>query len=1064
MPAVQETAYRRLKSTVSERELREVYTPSREEQALAERSTSGPVALVAFLCLLKTFQPLGYPVPLTAIPRHIVDYLAQHVGQPVTTSDLVTYDASGTRRRHLKVIRDHLGIQPFSRVAQQAMEDAMEAAVLTKDDLVDLINIAIEELVRQRFELPAFSAFERTAAQVRRRSNRRCYLQTLAALSSDEQQRLDALFVVVPATPPTAPSPPTNPSNLASAQSRPSPWTPWNRLKEEPGKATLTHLKELLEHLDWLNGWQMSTITDTAGPALVGIPAVKVKRFATEAATLDAARMQHMQPRKRYTLALSLLVTRKAQALDDLAEMAIKRLLKLHQQGKEGFEAYRSEHQGRVDELIAVLREVTQAYRGEGVLEERLEAIEAAFAGKSAAVLEDCDKHVAFVTNTYYPFLSQFYSSHRALLFKFLRAVTLRSAHQDTALETTISFLVANEHRSGDWLNIGQVERLPFHGYRPRPSSLATPPLAPHLAPLVDLGWMSDVWWRIVSGQRKRTPLPRRVKRQYFEIAVFTQILWDLKIGDLYIEGSDLYANTWAQGISWEEYAERVDAYGEMLDFPVDGPGFVAHLRDWLENTAREVDTAFPESQVTIENGEPIIHKPAKKAAPRDLMYLEAQLAERLEPVNLLDILADVQFWLHWCEFFGPISGFESKLEDAIERYLMTVFAYGTQLGPTQTARSLPDIDRRQLAWIHQHHISEESLDKANTRVINAYARFDLPKRWGSGKRASADGTKWEIHVQNLLAEYHIRYGGYGGIGYYHISDTYIALFSHFIPCGVWEAVYILDGLLKNASEIQPDEVSGDTQAQNTVVFGLAHLLGIRLMPRIRNLKELTFYRPDPQSTYTHIDALFTDTIDWDLIQTHVPDLLRIVLSIKEGSMTASTILRKLSTYSHKNKLYQAFRELGRVVRTVFLLQYLADPELRATIQAATNKSEAFNHFVQWLAFGNGGVIPTNNRAEQRKYLKYNQLLANCVIFATTVAISRALVDLTTEGYAVTGEAIAALSPYVTAHIIRFGRYGLDRSRQPPPLDFGEIDVPSIARTVLQARLLSALPVEKMRS
>ena len=66
-----------------------------------------------------------------------------------------------------------------------------------------------------------------------------------------------------------------------------------------------------------------------------------------------------------------------------------------------------------------------------------------------------------------------------------------------------------------------------------------------------------------------------------------------------------------------------------------------------------------------------------------------------------------------------------------------------------------------------------------------------LPKFWGSGKRVSADGTKWDLYEQNLLSEYHIRYGGYGGIGYYHVSDTYIALFSHFIPCGVWEAVYI---------------------------------------------------------------------------------------------------------------------------------------------------------------------------------------------------------------------------------------------------------------------------------
>lgn len=86
--------------------------------------------------------------------------------------------------------------------------------------------------------------------------------------------------------------------------------------------------------------------------------------------------------------------------------------------------------------------------------------------------------------------------------------------------------------------------------------------------------------------------------------------------------------------------------------------------------------------------------------------------------------------------------------------------------------------------------------------MINGYNRFRLPELWGSGRSASADGTKWDLYEQNLLSEYHIRYGSYGGVGYYVISDQYIALFSHFISCGVREAVFILDGLLQNRSDI----------------------------------------------------------------------------------------------------------------------------------------------------------------------------------------------------------------------------------------------------------------------
>jgi hypothetical protein len=194
-----------------------------------------------------------------------------------------------------------------------------------------------------------------------------------------------------------------------------------------------------------------------------------------------------------------------------------------------------------------------------------------------------------------------------------------------------------------------------------------------------------------------------------------------------------------------------------------------------------------------------------------------------------------------------------------------------------------------------------------------------LPKLWGSGKHASADGMKWDLYERNLLSERHVRYGGYGGIGYYHVSDTYVALFSHFIPCGVWEAVYILDGLLKNRSDIQPDTVHADPQGQATPVFGLAYLLGIDLMPRIRNWKGLTLFRPSKTARYKHIDSLFTDAIDWSLIETHLPDMLRVVLSIRAGRISAPTLLRKLGTHSRKNRLYQAFQEPRRVVRTTFL-------------------------------------------------------------------------------------------------------------------------------------------------
>lgn len=133
--------------------------------------------------------------------------------------------------------------------------------------------------------------------------------------------------------------------------------------------------------------------------------------------------------------------------------------------------------------------------------------------------------------------------------------------------------------------------------------------------------------------------------------------------------------------------------------------------------------------------------------------------------------------WLNLHESFGPLSGYDGKIDDPFNRFVATLFCYGCNLGPTQTAKSLKGFSRKQVAMLNTKHITEDRLAKAIEKVVNAYNKFELPGYWGSGKRVGADGTMWNVYEQNLLSEYHIRYGGYGGIGYYHVSDKYIALF-----------------------------------------------------------------------------------------------------------------------------------------------------------------------------------------------------------------------------------------------------------------------------------------------
>ena len=424
---------------------------------------------------------------------------------------------------------------------------------------------------------------------------------------------------------------------------------------------------------------------------------------------------------------------------------------------------------------------------------------------------------------------------------------------------------------------------------------------------------------------------------------------------------------------------------------------------------------------------------------------MERLLKERMAPVGILEALANTEHWLGWTRHFGPVSGFEAKLDRPRERYLATAFCYGCGLGPSQAARSLKGFDRRHVAFVNQRHATEEVLDRAIASVIDAYAGVALHRHWGTGGSASADGMKWNVHPQSLMTEYHIRYGGYGGIGYYLVSDTYIALFSRFIACGAYEGHSILDFVGEDRGALQPDTVHSDTHGQSAPIFGLAHLLGIELMPRIRNWQDLHLYRPHREARYAHIDALFTATIDWELIAAHLPDMLRVALSIRAGRLLPSAVLRRLATHSRKNRLYFAFRELGRAIRTAFLLRYLGSVELRRAISAATNKSEHFNRYAQWVSFGGGGLVTAAARDEQRKMIKYNHLVANLLIFHTVVGMTKALDAIAGSAWhdAITPEALAGLSPYQTEHVNRFGNYVLDLTTPPAPLPF---DLPARAR------------------
>jgi hypothetical protein len=158
-------------------------------------------------------------------------------------------------------------------------------------------------------------------------------------------------------------------------------------------------------------------------------------------------------------------------------------------------------------------------------------------------------------------------------------------------------------------------------------------------------------------------------------------------------------------------------------------------------------------------------------------------------------------------------------------------------------------------------------------------------------------------------------------------------------------------------------------------------------------------------------------------------------------SVNRHTMRRKLGSHNRQNKLYRAFRELGRVERTLFLLRYVSETDFRQSIRAETTKIESYNDFLDWIGFG-GPVIKSGDPVEQVKQVKYMDLVANAVMLHNVADLTELLSDMSAEGLPVTRELVSRLSPYMREHIRRFGQYLLDMDDQPPPLEPKPLPIP----------------------
>ncbi|WP_411705434.1 Tn3 family transposase, partial [Edaphovirga cremea] len=841
MTDIRRTAYPRFNPQLSARELAALYQPAYEEMDFVRHNAKGGAQQLTLLLFLKCHQQLGYIPSLAVIPDSIRAYLCQQLELPADSSP---DGVERTLYRYRGLVRDYLQVNPYAQGGEALVISATQAVAYTMSDPADLINVALEQLIRQRYELPAFSTLDRLVNHVRHQVHEALYQQVVARLNDEQQQQLDQLLVVQP-------------------EQR---FTGFTRLKEAPGPATLKYLRRWEERLSWL-----ATLPN-ARACLSEMAHTKIKQFAAQAQALEVGDLRdiHDKP-KQATLLLCLLYQAQVQTRDQVVLMFLKRMRSIHTQAKEHLRTLQDQYRMLTEQMVEALAAIAQSAtenEADALFGQQVREILAQHGGP-ALLTEQYHLVAAYHNNNYLPLLGRHYRVHRAVLFRVLTQLDIQATTHDQTLLQAFRFI---QHH--------QTTRREY------------------LPDTISLAFASPRWQTLIRTRAKGESV---LRRRELEVCLLSYLADGLRSGDLFVDGSEDYADYRSQLLPWEVCQPRVTAYCQALALPDSPQAFVEHVRQQLTQAAQQLDTAMPDqAELTFDAaGHPHLRRGERQSVAEGLEELRQAIQARMPERELLDMLKRVQYWVDFTRHFGPPSGSDPKLAEAAALYLLTTFGYGCALGPAQTARHARGIiSERVIKRLNTQHISTASLDAGLRDIIAQYTRFQLPFFWGTGRAAVADGTHIALIENNLLGERHIRYGAYGGIAYHHISDTYIALFSHFIACGVWEAVYILDGLLKNQSVLQPDQLHADTQGQSEAIFGLAYLLSIKLMPRIRNWHDLTFYRPAKETLYQHIDSLFTQTIDWGLIERHWPDLLQVVLSIQAGKVLPSLLLQRLNSYS----------------------------------------------------------------------------------------------------------------------------------------------------------------------
>ncbi len=358
---------------------------------------------------------------------------------------------------------------------------------------------------------------------------------------------------------------------------------------------------------------------------------------------------------------------------------------------------------------------------------------------------------------------------------------------------------------------------------------------------------------------------------------------------------------------------------------------------------------------------------------------------------------------------------------------LSAFLAKGFNHGLATLARSIEGMTRWKIETAAEQYIRQETLQAATARLVDYQRSIPFAEAWGFGKTASADGRRSQVQGESLYAGYNPRYfPGYrrGIVTLTHIADIYTPFYTQVIPVTVREAGYVLDGLLGHGSGLKIEDLYVDSHGFTDVAMAMCHLLGIRLAPRIANLRDKRLWMAAgmKRADYGPLGQVFSGTVHPKFIKEHWDDMLRMAATMREGRVKPSVLIRKLASLPRSSTLFRAWQDLGRLVTTRWVLDYVGDPKLRRAALVGLNKGEQKHGLAKKFFHGTDGGFRTGDHLAQLHATSCLNLLIACVAVGNTLEFERVRTEKGVRED-VPLRSLRHLSPLSSEGVIYLGKY-----------------------------------------